>query len=201
MAKKLRVSIPIIVEGKYDKIKLDSLLDADIFVTGGFSLFKRDDKLAFFRRISEHGVIVLTDSDGAGTLIRSHISSAVPKDKIYQLYTPKIEGKEKRKKHSSAEGVLGVEGMDADLLRELFLPFADGNIPKNKDKITKADLYAAGMSGGEGSSERRAEFARRMGLPDKLSPNALLSALNVTMTREEFHSRAKEIENEKQKPK
>ena len=196
MAEKLRVSIPIIVEGKYDKIKLDSLLDAEVFTTGGFSLFKRDDKLAFFRRISERGVIILTDSDGAGTLIRSHLCSAIPKDRIYQLYTPKIEGKEKRKKHSSAEGVLGVEGIDADVLRALFLPFADGNVPKREDRITKADLYAAGMSGGKGSSERRAEFARRVGLPNDLSPNALLSAINVTMTREEFFSLARETEKD-----
>ena len=196
MAKRRRPRPPIIVEGKPAKIRLDSLLDAEVFTTGGFSLFKRDDKLAFFRRISEKGIIILTDSDGAGTLIRSHLCSAIPKDRIYQLYTPKIEGKEKRKKHSSAEGVLGVEGVDADLLRALFLPFADGNTPKNEDKITKTDLYVAGMSGGDGPSERRAEFARRAGLPDKLSPNALLSALNVTMTRDEFFSLARQTEKD-----
>ena len=183
---KIRISIPIIVEGKYDKIKLDSILDAEIFTTGGFSLFKRKDRLDFFRRISERGVIVLTDSDGAGTLIRSHISSAVPKDKIYQLYTPKIEGKEKRKKEASAEGTLGVEGIDADILRALFLPFADGTTPDREEKITKADLYRAGMSGTDGSAQRRAGFCLAHGLPADISPNAMLSALNVTMSRGQF---------------
>lgn len=193
---KIHVSLPIIVEGKYDKIKLDSILDADIFTTGGFSLFKHKEKLELFRKISEHGVIVLTDSDGAGTLIRSHISSAVPQDKIYQLYTPKIQGKEKRKKQPSAEGTLGVEGMDAQLLREMFLPFADGNTPDKGEKITKTDLYEAGMSGTPDSAARRARFCSLAGLPDSLSPNAMLSALNVTMTRNEFFSLARRLDDE-----
>ena len=198
MHKKLKISIPIIVEGKYDKIKLDSILDADIFTTGGFSLFKRGDRLEFFRRISEHGVIVLTDSDGAGTLIRSHISSAVPKEKIYQLYTPKIAGKERRKAHPSAEGTLGVEGIDADILRELFRPFADGAAPDRGEPITKGDLYNAGMSGGAGSAERRARFCSFVSLPDGISPNAMMSALNVLMSREEFFIKVAEFDNEKQ---
>ena len=185
---KLKIDIPIIVEGKYDKIKLDSLLDAQIFTTGGFSLFKRADKLAFFRQIAESGVIILTDSDGAGTLIRSHLSSAIPKDKIYQLYTPKIEGKEKRKKQPSSAGVLGVEGVDADILRSMFMPFVSG-APKHEDKITKSDLYRVGMSGGEGASDARATFLREAGLPQDLSPNAMLAAINVIMTRDEFFSR------------
>lgn len=197
MPEKLKISIPIIVEGKYDKIKLDSILDADIFTTGGFSLFKRADKLEFFRRISTRGVIVLTDSDGAGTLIRSHISSAVPKDKIYQLYTPKIEGKEKRKERASREGILGVEGVDADILREMFRPFADGDPSKHTDPITKTDLYEAGMSGGEGSADRRSRFALYCSLPDKLSPNAMLSALNVIMSKEEFTRKVAEFDNER----
>ena len=198
MPEKLKISIPIIVEGKYDKIKLDSILDADVFTTGGFSLFKRGDRLDFFRRISERGVIVLTDSDGAGTLIRSHISSAVPKEKIYQLYTPKIHGKEKRKTHASAEGTLGVEGIDADILRELFRPFADGNTPAHGEKITKSDLYEARMSGGTGAAERRARFCSHVSLPDGISPNAMLSALNVLMSREEFFTKVAEFDNEKQ---
>ncbi len=196
MSDKLKISIPIIVEGKYDKIKLDSILDADIFTTGGFSLFKRADKLDFFRRISERGVIVLTDSDGAGVLIRSHISSAVPKDKLYQLYIPKIQGKEKRKTHASAEGTLGVEGMDAALLRKMFAPFADGDIPNRTEKITKGDLYEAGMSGSAGSAERRGRFCSYVGLPDGISPNAMLSALNVLMPRDEFRRKVAEFDNE-----
>ena len=115
---KLHISMPVIVEGKYDKIKLDSIIDAEIVTTGGFSLFREKKKLSFIKKISDKGVIVLTDSDGAGTLIRSHITSAVPPDKIYQLYIPQIKGKEKRKKYASAEGTLGVEGIDADKLVE-----------------------------------------------------------------------------------
>ncbi len=190
---KLKVSLPVIVEGKYDKIKLDSIIEADIFTTGGFSLFKQKEKLDMIRRISEHGVIVLTDSDGAGTLIRSHISSAVPSDKIYQLYTPQIKGKEKRKKAPSAQGFVGVEGIEADVLRELFLPFASDALPQ-KDRITKKDLYTMGLSGTPDSSERRRALCRRIGYPASLSANALLSALNVTYSREGLEQLVKEIE-------
>ena len=194
MKEKLRVSLPIIVEGKYDKIKLESILDADIFTTGGFSLFRRNDRLGMFRRMSENGVIILTDSDGAGTLIRSHLSSAIPKDKIYQLYTPKIEGKEKRKKAPSAEGTLGVEGIDADILRALFAPFADGKIPRREDAITKADLYSAGMSGGADSASRRRRFCSLASLPEDISANAMLSAVNVTLSRTEFFEMCKKLD-------
>ena len=188
MPERIKISIPIIVEGKYDKIKLDSILDADVFTTGGFSLFKRGDRLDFFRRISERGVIVLTDSDGAGTLIRSHISSAVPKEKIYQLYTPKIHGKEKRKTHASAEGTLGVEGIDADILRELFRPFADGNTPAHGEKITKSDLYEAGMSGGTGAAERRARFCSHVSLPDGTDLSQAFTAEIMSYEPESYYS-------------
>ena len=180
---KIKINIPVIVEGKYDKNKLSSIIDADIFTTGGFSVFNQKEKLAFFRRISDNGVILLCDSDGAGTLIRSYITGAVEKDKIYQLYTPKVEGKEKRKKHASAEGYLGVEGIDADVLREMFLPFVCGSKPK-QDIITKLDMYEAGLTGMPDSAARRDALARHLSLPDKLSVNALLSALNVTLDRE-----------------
>ena len=189
---RLRISLPVIVEGKYDKIKLDSIIEADIFTTGGFSLFKGKERLAMIRQLSEHGVIVLTDSDGAGKLIRSHISSAVPPEKIYQLYIPQIKGKEKRKKQASAEGTLGVEGIDADILRELFLPFADGNIPQ-KQRITKADMYRAGLSGTADSATRREMLCAHLSLPIDLSPNALLSAINVTLGRERFFEVVSEL--------
>ena len=180
---RLKINMPVIVEGKYDKIKLDSIIEADIFTTGGFSIFNRKDKLDFFRRISKGGVIVLCDSDGAGTLIRSYLKGAVDPDRIYQLYTPKVYGKEKRKKHSSGEGVLGVEGSDADVLRSLFLPFADGGLPQG-ERITKLDLYKAGLTGSEDSALRRDMLCKRLSLPDKMSVNALLSALNVCTDKE-----------------
>ena len=182
---RIKISLPVIVEGKYDKIKLDSIIEADIFTTGGFSIFNQEKKLDLIRRISADGVIVLTDSDGAGTLIRSYISSAVPKDKIYQIYTPKIEGKEKRKKHASAAGTLGVEGVEADILRELFAPFADGGAPR-LDRITKLDLYEAGLTGMPDSAERRKIVCRYLDMPDDLSTNAMLSALNVTLGKDGF---------------
>ncbi len=197
---KIKINLPVIVEGKYDKNKLSSIIDADIFTTGGFGIFNQKEKLDFFRRISKDGVIVLCDSDGAGTLIRSHISSAVPKDKIYQLYTPKIEGKEKRKKQASAEGYLGVEGIDSDILRELFAPFADGAKPQ-KDRITKLDMYEAGLTGISDSAQRRDRLARYLSLPDKLSVNAMLSALNVMLDREGLLSAVKEVFGEENEEK
>ncbi len=180
---RLKIHLPVIVEGKYDKNKLSSVIDADIFTTGGFGIFNQKEKLDFFRRISRDGVIVLCDSDGAGTQIRSYISSAVEKDKIFSLYTPQIEGKERRKKQASKEGFLGVEGMDADILRAMFAPFAEGNTPE-LDRITKLDLYEAGLTGTADSSERRERLAKHLSLPGKLSVNAFLSALNVTLDRE-----------------
>ncbi len=193
---KIKISLPVIVEGRYDKNKLSSVIDADIFTTDGFSVFNRRDKLDFFQKIAENGVILLCDSDGAGTLIRSYITRAIPKDKIYQLYTPQIKGKEKRKRQASAEGYLGVEGIEADVLREMFLPFSKGNIPI-KAKITKLDLYETGLTGKEDSKDRRTALLRRLSLPLNLSANAMLSALNVTLKREEFFSVTTELFGER----
>ncbi len=197
---KIKITLPVIVEGKYDKNKLSSVIDADIFTTDGFAIFNRKEKLDFFRRISEHGVILLCDSDGAGTLIRSYITGAVPNDRIYQLYTPKIEGKEKRKKQASAEGYLGVEGIDANILRSLFAPFADGASPE-RDRITKLDMYEAGLTGAPDSAVRRDALARHLCLPDKLSVNAMLSALNVTIDREGLYRALEEIFGEENEEK
>ena len=120
---KIRIPYPIIVEGRYDKIKLSSLFDAQIITTDGFGVFNRGEKMAVIRALAKKSrLIVLTDSDGAGTLIRSHITSSLPRDRLIHLYIPKIEGKERRKDAPSAEGTLGVEGMEASLLRELLSP-------------------------------------------------------------------------------
>ena len=115
---KIKLSLPVIVEGKYDKIKLLSVADATVITTDGFGVFNNTEKRAVIRRLSENGVILLCDSDGAGKLIRSHLSGIIPPDKIYQLYVPQIKGKEKRKQKASAEGFLGVEGISSDILRE-----------------------------------------------------------------------------------
>lgn len=188
MGEKIKIDMPIIVEGKYDKIKLASILDAEIITTDGFGVFKKKDKLTLIKRLSQNGVIVLTDSDGAGKVIRGHLSGAVSPEKIYNLYIPKIEGKEKRKKQGSKEGTLGVEGMDADLLRKLFSDFKEKHSSPEKkgEKLTKADLFTLGLSGSEGSTDRRDDVAKRLGLPSGLTAPAFVSAVNVIMTREEF---------------
>ena len=185
---KIRLDLPVIVEGKYDKIKLSSILDAQIITTDGFGVFKGKGKLALIKRLSENGVVVLTDSDGAGKVIRAHLSGAIPADKIYNLYIPKIKGKEKRKKEGSKEGTLGVEGIDASLLREIFETFLNNHeiSAKSGEKVTKADLFSLGLSGSEGSTERRDAVAEKLGLPSGLTAPAFVSAVNVIMSKEEF---------------
>ena len=188
---KLTIPYPIVVEGRYDKIKLASLVDATILTTDGFGVFNHSEKLAVVRALAKKTrIIVLTDSDGAGKLIRSHITSALPKDKLIQLYIPKIQGKERRKTTASAEGTLGVEGMDASLLRDLFAPYAegaDGAAPVLRDnKLSKVDFYLDGLSGGEGSAAKRDALAKKFGLPDGMTANALLAALRLLCTYEEY---------------
>lgn len=195
---KLKIPYTVIVEGKYDKIKLDSLLDAEIFTTGGFEIFKQKEKVALFRAIAKkRPIILLLDSDGAGKLIRSKLTSAIPKDRLIQLYVPRIKGKEGRKLAPSAEGTLGVEGMDAALLREIFAPYAEntgkkGNSPGSRvdlaaeNPLSKTDFYIDGLTGGEGSREKRAALCKTLGLPPDMTPNALLSALRLLLTYDEY---------------
>lgn len=187
---KIKIALPIIVEGKYDKIKLDSILDAKVITTGGFGIFNNAEKKALIRRLCENGVILLCDSDGAGKVIRAHIKSILPPEKVINLYIPKIEGKEKRKKEGSKEGTLGVEGMDADLLRDLFRKYADASTV-TRTPITKRDLYLYGLSGGENSAEKRDALAAVYDLPSGMTANALLDALNILSSLEEFAEKAK----------
>lgn len=196
---KLKIDIPILVEGKYDKITLSSVLDANIFTTGGFSVFNNKEKQALLRRLAEEkGLLVLTDSDGGGKQIRSFLAGILPKEKIRMLYIPKIEGKERRKSHKSKGGFLGVEGMTPELLRSLFAPFAKGNIQEEagekqeKRCITKTDFYFDGLSGGEASKAKRALLARRFSLPEDMSANALLEALNLLSSYEEYKKAVEE---------
>ncbi len=177
---KLKIATPIVVEGKYDKIKLDSILDAQIITTDGFGVFQSKEKKQLIRRLAEpRGIIVLTDSDGAGLVIRNYFNSILPKSKVTHLYTPQVEGKERRKRVASKAGYLGVEGIDAELLRELFAPYAgEAREPVGRE-VTKTDFFTDGLSGGEGSAERRARLAKALGLPDNLSANSLLSAVNL----------------------
>ncbi len=187
--RKLNISYPIVVEGKYDRLRLLSVCDATVLTTDGFGIFKKNEKLALFRRLSQKTpVIVLTDSDGAGKLIRSHLSSAIPKDRLIQLYIPQIEGKEKRKSQPSAEGTLGVEGMERQLLFDLLAPFENQEQTERKleNPLSKTDFYVDGLSGGADSAIRRDQLASELGLPKGMTANALLAALKILLSYEEY---------------
>ena len=165
------------------------MADACVIQTDGFGVFKNHERLALIRQLAKKSkIIVLTDSDGAGKVIRSHITSAIPADRLIQLYTPQVKGKERRKEAPSAEGFLGVEGTDAELIRKLLEPFAVGFASEDtvREEITKADLFEFGLTGGSDSASRRDDFAVSVGLPRGMTPNAFLAALNVIMTREEL---------------
>ncbi len=174
------IKYPVIVEGKYDKIKLDSILDATVIATDGFGIYKSEEKQALLRALaSKEKVIVLTDPDGAGLQIRAFLSSVLPKEKLIHLYVPEKQGKERRKTAPSAQGLLGVEGIDADVIRELFAPFTVDADEASLRPVTKADLFADGLSGGAGSVGRRRELCLKLGLPANISANALLDIINL----------------------
>ena len=197
--KKLRIPQPVIVEGRYDKIRLANVIDAEILETAGFGIFSHKEKLTLLRTLAAPcGIIILTDSDGAGKTIRAHLSSALPPDKVYHLYIPQIAGKERRKNAPSKEGTLGVEGMDDHLLYDLFLPFADPSESPRRGGITKADLYALSLTGTSDAAARRDRLAETLGLPCGMTPNAFLGAINILFSREEFLSRAEDIQKESQ---
>ncbi|MBQ4042666.1 MAG: DUF4093 domain-containing protein [Clostridia bacterium] len=190
---KLRISLPVIVEGKYDKIRLSGILDAAIITTAGFGVFNHAETRALIRTLAAPGgVIVLTDSDGAGKLIRAKISSMLPKEKVIHLYTPQIPGKERRKSAPSKAGFLGVEGIDDDTLRALFAPFAGEGPSREVGGITKVDLFTLGLTGSDGASEKRDRLCAGLGLPAGMTPNALLSAVNILFGRADFLALAEE---------
>ena len=190
MTDRLKIPYPVVVEGKYDKLRLQNVIEAQILTTDGFGVFNKTEKTRLFRALAERTpIIVLTDSDGAGKLIRSHLTSTIPADRLIHLYVPRLKGVEKRKKIPSAEGVLGVEGMENALLYDLFAPYADAEavlLRASENPLCKTDLYLDGLTGGEGSAARRDAFAERLGLPAGMTPNALLSALRVLCTYEEY---------------
>ena len=189
MTEKLKINYPIIVEGKYDRLRILSVAEANVLTTDGFGIFKKNEKLSLLRVLSERSpIIVLTDSDGAGKVIRSHISSAIPADKLIQLYIPQIAGKEKRKSVPSAEGTLGVEGMEAELLRELLAPFESDTAlcRAAENPLSKTDFYIDGLSGGENSAKARDELAQKLSLPSGMTANALLGALRILISYEKY---------------
>ena len=189
---KLRIPYPVIVEGRYDKIRLSNILEAQIIPTDGFGLFRREEKRILLRRLAEASpLIVLTDSDGGGKIIRSHLAGMIPRDRLIQLYIPEVKGKERRKAKPSAAGTLGVEGMDDDLLYDLFLPYAAANTADTlartaENPLSKVDLYEDGLTGGADSAARRDELATRLGLPTGMSANAFLAALRLLVSYEDY---------------
>ena len=190
----LRIRKAIVVEGRYDKNTLSQLVDTVIIETSGFGIFKDKERLALLRRLAEkRGLIVLTDPDGAGFVIRSHLRGSLPPDRVKHAYVPDIYGKERRKRQGGKEGKLGVEGMKPavllEALRRAGATFEDEEAvgERRQDPITKADLFALGLSGGPGSGEKRRALLQRLELPEHLSPNAMLEVLNALFTREELN--------------
>jgi ribonuclease M5 len=190
MAEKLKIPYPVIVEGRYDKLRLQNVIEAQILTTDGFGMFNKTEKTKLFRALSQKTpIIVLTDSDGAGKLIRSYLTSSIPTDRLIQLYVPRIPGKERRKAHPSAEGVLGVEGMERELLLRLFAPYADAEAVSRRaaeNPLSKTDLYIDGLTGGADSAKKRDELASRLDLPTGMNAGALLAALKIFLTYEEY---------------
>ncbi len=192
----IKLDRPVIVEGKYDVIKLSNLIDGLLIKTDGFGIFKDREKQQLLRRLAaEKGIIVLTDSDSAGFLIRNFISGIVPNDKITHVYIPDVFGKEKRKIAPSAEGKLGVEGVSEKLLLEAFKKAGvTAAVSKEKRRlITGLDLYEAGLSGGSDSAEKRKMLLKSLSLPERMSTSAMIKILNTFVTYDEFKKTVKEL--------
>jgi len=187
----LRIQEAIVVEGRYDKNTLSQVVDTLILETGGFQIFKDPEKMALLRRAAQRrGLIVLTDSDGAGFVIRNRLKGAIPAEQLKHAYIPDVYGKERRKRKPGKEGKLGVEGMSPDVLERVLrragATFLEGEAARaSGPPLTKGDLFAAGLSGGAGSGEKRLALLRRLELPEHMSANALLAVLNGCYTREE----------------
>ena len=182
----IRIKEVIVVEGRYDKNTLSQAVDATIFETSGFGIFHNQQLLSLLRRMAQaRGLIILTDPDGAGFLIRSYLKGAIDPSLVRHAYVPDVSGKERRKTAPSKEGKLGVEGMRPEVLVEALrragATIEGENAPKPADTITKQDLYAAGLSGGPNSAQKRAALCRRLELPERISANALADVLGALM--------------------
>ena len=188
----LKIKEAVIVEGKYDKIRLSNFIDGLIITTEGFGIFKDKEKQRLIRSLAEsRGILILTDSDGAGFVIRNFLKGVVDKDKIRHAYIPDILGKERRKNAPSKEGKIGVEGISDEILMEAILRSgAECSISGKKERtpceITKADLYALGLSGSVNAAENRRKLKQYLNLPEKMTANGMLAVLNVMMTKDEL---------------
>ena len=187
---KPRIREVIVVEGRYDKNTLLQAVDAAVIETGGFAVFNDREKTAYLRRLAQtRGLILLTDPDGAGFVIRDYLKGVLPPDRLKQAYVPDVYGRERRKKKGGKEGKLGVEGMSpavlVEVLRRAGATFEDGPAAPRRTGLTKADLLEKGLIG-PGSAARRAALQQRLGLPARLTANGLLEALDLLLTRAEF---------------
>lgn len=196
----VKVREAIVVEGRYDKNTLSQIVDAPIFETRGFGIFKDKEQMALLRAVAlRRGLIVFTDSDGAGFVIRNHLKSAIPNQYLKHAYIPDIPGKEKRKSAPGKEGKLGVEGMPSDViltaLKDAGATFEDGTQTKSGG-ISKQDLCSLGLSGGADSSQKRLALQKKLNLPEHMSANALLQALNLLYSMDELSRLVKALEKD-----
>lgn len=195
----LRIREAIVVEGRYDKNTLSQLVDTLILETAGFGIFKNDEQMALLRRVAaQRGLIVLTDPDGAGFVIRNRLKSAIPAHQLKHAYVPDVYGKERRKVQGGKEGKLGVEGMTPEILLQALRRAGATVLEEGEERVqnlrlTKADLMALGLSGGADSAVRRGALLRALNLPEHMSANALLQVLNTCCTREELEAAMGEI--------
>ena len=199
----IRIHEAILVEGRYDVNTVRQVVDTVVLESGGFRIFNDEEQLKLLRRIANtRGLIVLTDSDGAGFVIRNYLKGALPAGRVKQAYVPDIAGKERRKRHGSKEGKLGVEGMRPEIILEA-LRRADATILEEDDStaaapasppITKADFYEWGLSGGLGSTQRRAAVLKALDLPAHMTANALLEFINAVGTREEIQNALRQFD-------
>lgn len=186
-----RIREVIVVEGRYDRNALAQVVDATVVETGGFSVFNNREKLAFLRRLAEkRGLILLTDPDGAGFVIRNYLKGAIPRQQVKQAYIPDVAGKERRKRRPGKEGKLGVEGMTQevllDALRRAGATFEGESAPEVGTPITKTDLYELGLTGRPDSQAKRLALLKQLDLPAHMSANAMLEVLNILFSREAF---------------
>ncbi len=190
MSGRIPVREVIVVEGRYDKNTLLQIFDAAVVETGGFGINNDAEKLALLRRLAaERGLVVLTDSDAAGFMIRAKLKGAIDPALVKHAYIPDVPGRERRKRRASKEGKLGVEGMEREVLIDALRRAGatmGGEVNVRRGSVTKADLAALGLSGAEGSAERRRALLRHLALPERMSANAMLDVLNALYTREEL---------------
>lgn len=196
----VKIKEAIVVEGRYDKNTLSQVVDATILETSGFGIFKDKQQMDLLRRVAKaKGLIVFTDADGAGFVIRNHIKSAIDGKYLKHAYTPDILGKERRKAAPGREGKLGVEGMTPEIILDALKKAGatiEGESQEPKQEITKQDLMALGLSGGQNSSEKRLALLKALRLPERMTTNAMLGALNILYTREELIQLLHKLEQE-----